>query len=211
MCLDHQSSIGVRDGVIDTPEVLLITAARSLPLATGLHVMGRTFRRVGALIVPKDLLRGQTKPGTDARLVLLRSQEDLMRTVTFAGIAALVLLVVLTTSLQRTGWMRCHMTQDLMPVACCAVASNPEPTPAVISAPLCCEAINQPFPTAVATTTTAGKSSTAVPPERVISRRDHDDHDLRASVRNRQMSGGHHSFTTTRYRPAYEQYCSYLL
>lgn len=138
----------------------------------------------------------------------------MIRTLASGGIAALALLVVLATSLHPMGLVRCHVTQELMPVACCDAVATAIPITSAASAPrCCCEAIDQ-APTvlvgAVAERATVKSTTGApLPHHQILARLDHH---LRALPPHQQvLVVRHRSTNMPRSRPAYDRYCSYLL
>jgi hypothetical protein len=131
-----------------------------------------------------------------------------------SGIAALALVVVLATSLQPMGLVRCHVTKQLMPVACCDAVTSVSPTTTAASAPpCCCEAIALAPPALVgAATERATGMFTPVSPlpyRHIRARLDHHLHALPPYQESFVVR--HRSTDTSSSRPAYDRYCSYLL
>lgn len=138
----------------------------------------------------------------------------MIRTLESFGVAALALLVVLATSHQHIGLVRCHVTQELMPVACCDAVAAAVTDIAAASAPsCCCEAIDPappvPLATAVKRATTKATTIAPLPHHQAIARLDPN---LRALPPHQQaLVVRHRSTHASSSRPAYDRYCSYLL
>lgn len=138
----------------------------------------------------------------------------MIRILTSGGVAALALLVVLATSLKSRGLVRCHVTQELMSVACCdAVTTTASTTFAASAPPGCCEIIDRAPPAlmgGVAERTT--RNSTIILPLPYPHVKARLDHQLRALPPHQQVLVARHRSTNTPSRlPAYDRYCSYLL